>query len=231
MHPRDAIYQGFKNLVKLFSKLNKINSFMISPLIYNSTEGQVNHNKNKEIKKNYFFKKIKQNNISSTLTDQTLSTTLSDLLSLNETSFLSTYMSPKLKDFYLKNDRSLSLVVPETLMSVSQSPKEITGTGLAVCQPPEINKPEATDSKCFLKKNIVIKPLGKSYNSVNLNDLNLSILNLSLRSYTCLKRFNLNTIEELKLFLKNKPLDYKKLSKVCLQEIELSLKRIEQRIL
>ena len=231
MHPRDAIYQGFKNLVKLFSKLNKINSFMINPLIYNSTDWQVNHNKNKEIKKNFFLKKIKQNNVSSTLTDQTLSTTLSDLLSLNETSFLSTYMSPKLKDFYLKNDRSLSVVVPETLMTGSQSPKEITGTGLTVCQPPEINKPEATDSKCFLKKNIVIKPLGKSHNSDNFNDLNLSILNLSLRSYTCLKRFNLNTIEELKLFLKNKPLDYKKLSKVCLQEIEHSLKRIEQRIL
>jgi hypothetical protein len=29
IHPRDAIYEGFKNLVKLFSKLNKINTFLI----------------------------------------------------------------------------------------------------------------------------------------------------------------------------------------------------------
>jgi DNA-directed RNA polymerase alpha subunit len=122
----------------------------------------------------------------------------------------------------LKNDRLLSLGVPDRLAVQPLMKKEISS---------EINNPEATDSKRFLKKNIVIKPLGKPYNSDNLNDLNLSILNLSLRSYTCLKRFNLNTIEELKLFLKNKPLDYKKLSKLCLEEIEYSLKRIEQRIL
>ena len=99
LHPRDAVYQAFKNLFKTFSKLNKVNTFMVNPLILKSLKDNdflkknhlpssrevnkkkeadktlfdnsyKNENKEKVISKDYYFKKIKQNEIMPIVTDQ-----------------------------------------------------------------------------------------------------------------------------------------------------------------
>jgi DNA-directed RNA polymerase alpha subunit len=253
IHPRDAIYQGFKNLVKLFSKLNKINAFMINPLILNSLQYNNNvpnsTNENKQIKKDFFFKKIKQNEISPTFSDQTLSTLSSDLLPLNETSFLSTYMAPKIKNYYPalparwagradKNSDNLS--TKKAFPALASSPCDNSMGGHASSSRERIRKEFAgetyisgtqleyknnsiRDSKDSLPGSNSLEKLNKK---LILENLDLSILNLSLRSYTYLKRLNINTVEEVRLFLKNKSSNLKKLSKVCLEEIERSLEII-----
>ena len=253
IHPRDAIYQGFKNLVKLFSKLNKINAFMINPLILNSLQYNNNvpnsTNGNKQIKKDFFFKKIKQNEISPTFSDQTLSTLSSDLLPLNETSFLSTYMAPKIKNYYPalparwaeradKNSDNLS--TKKAFPALASSPCDNSMGGHASSSRKRIRKEFAgetyisgtqleyknnsiRDSKDSLPGSNSLEKLNKK---LILENLDLSILNLSLRSYTYLKRLNINTVEEVRLFLKNKSSNLKKLSKVCLEEIERSLEII-----
>ena len=239
IHPRDAIYQAFKNLFKIFSKLNKLNTFMVNPLIVNSLQGNISKNtiKDKEIKKNYYFKKIKQNEVSSTFTEspQLMTTTMaSNLLPLNETTFLSTYMSPKLKNYYLgvNNLKSLPKKQPvsnitqfnnleTTILSGNEHKKNITIKTLEVPSSIIISDNEAAGSQPIMQA--VTK---------NLDYLNINILNLSLRSYTYLKRLNINTIADVKSFLNSyslKPLSeqYMKLSKTCLEEIKQSLEKIE----
>jgi hypothetical protein len=256
IHPRDAIYQGFKNLVKLFSKLNKINAFMINPLILNSLQYNNNipnsTNENKQIKKDFFFKKIKQNEISPTFSDQTLSTLSSDLLPLNETSFLSTYMAPKIKNYYpalpalparwagRAETNSDNLSTKKAFPVLASSPCDNSMGGHASSSRERIRKEFSSETyisgtQLEYKNNSIrdskdsltgINSLKKLNKKLILENLDLSILNLSLRSYTYLKRLNINTIEEVRLFLKNKSSNLKKLSKVCLEEIERSLEII-----
>lgn len=226
MHPRDAIYQGFKNLVRIFSKLNKINAFMINPLTLSSLEN--NEISSAKIKKNYFLKKIKQNEIASTIADPlTLSTETSNLTALNDVSFLSTYMGPKLKKFYLSTDSNkwahgLSNVKDNSEANYSQ-PKDTGDTLL------ETTVHEVPSNLRLLGNSSIQSQITRfAFDKVNIEQ-DIGILNLSLRSFSTLKRLNINTIKELKQFLisKNKSLDFKKLSKICLEEIAQSLKKLD----
>lgn len=271
MHPRDAIYQGFKNLFKTFSKLNKVNTFMINPSIVNSLKNQghleadsltnyKNESQEKIISKDYYFKKLKQKEITSTLTDHlTLSPYSSNLLALNETNFLSTYMSPKLKNFYLNFNNLKSLSnnsgvdtikfldgsIASKKFSTNGSPSEIKKSTIVidslkndkitkVSDNLEINSWTQSDSsKRALFGESSNSKTKQSFNEPkkNLESLEINSLNLSLRSYTYLKRLNINTVFDLKLFLNsysNKIIDnnYLKLNQFALEEIKQSLKRL-----
>jgi DNA-directed RNA polymerase alpha subunit len=239
MHPRDAIYQGFKNLVRIFSKLNKINAFMINPLTLSSLEKNVsfvlpgeqskgNKKIDKEIKKNYFLKKLKQNEISDTITDPLiLSRELPNLSPLNDISFISTYMAPKLKNFYFSteaNNFKWSHISKDSGIQVHSQSRLLNKIDSS-CPPIGMGMDMDMDMDGIKYEN-----LNTNKNNIkNLNDQNLEILNLSLRSYTSLKRLNINSIEELKKFLisYNKSSDFKKLSKICFEEIEQSLQKLE----
>ena len=112
IHPRDAFYQGLKNLIKLFASLKQINVLENNDFLQKNKEKQdssIEINKYMQPLKmslipenSLVLKKIKMGEITSTL--------LQDFLPLNDASFLSTYVSPKLKNYYLNSD-SLSLIL------------------------------------------------------------------------------------------------------------------------
>jgi len=118
IHPRDALYQGFKNLIKLFASLKQISVVDNNDCLQNTKENQ---DSSTEINKymqplktslipenSLVFKKIKMGEITSTL--------LQDFLPLYDVSFLSTYVSPKLIKYYLNSDSlSLSVKKPDHL--------------------------------------------------------------------------------------------------------------------
>lgn len=109
IHPRDALYQGLKHLIKLFVNLKKVNTFGVNNFLVNNQQKEINKstqtlsssfkpelgNQTKFGWQALTLKKIKMGEITSTL--------LQDFLPLNECSFLSTYISPKLKNYYLNN--------------------------------------------------------------------------------------------------------------------------------
>jgi DNA-directed RNA polymerase alpha subunit len=271
IHPRDAIYEGLKNLVKLFSKLNKVNAFIINPFLETSLS---QNNILKDLHSSETLlkdKKIKQSKV--TLKN------VSDLLPLNETSFLSTYMNPKVKNYYSKNVSFLRENGPAPasyfVASLFSLPTELEATKrkafhtlppnkktFRVGGPPfkrgqmqALNKKEKLSNKLVLfqgetayirktdksselsdaKSSASLSPtpksprpgiLGKAFGEdaagiLDAGDISppfsrkkkiignfdIGILNLSLRSYTCLKRLNINTIDELIHFLKNNSLN------------------------
>ena len=78
IHPRDALYQAFTNLVKLFSNLTKIQPLALGGVDNRSLETKMNLKKGLgEDIQNRAIKPI------------------------NQTSFLSIYISPKIKQYYL----------------------------------------------------------------------------------------------------------------------------------
>jgi DNA-directed RNA polymerase alpha subunit len=231
IHPRDALYQGFKNLIKLFAKLKKINIVGVNNFFLNpGSDKQTDHikvlasaktfnlsskdkfktppipNKNKEIsldvQTNLLLKKSK-------MAHKVQSTLLQDLLPLNETSFLSTYVAPKLKNYYLNNE-SLPVILKSPVLKRKNEPVSISNATELITE----NNLQSN------KKNL-------------LSNLDIGILNLSLRSYTSLKRLKINTIEELLEFYNNylsnnisEESTKKKLGKASVEEIEKSLEKI-----
>lgn len=103
IHPRDALYQSFKNLVKVFLKLKKINSLSSfnKNLISNSQNLNIPERFNSSL-----IKKLKMGAFNSTLKKE--------LIPLNDNSFLSSYINPGLKNinFSLSNK---SLPIKEIL--------------------------------------------------------------------------------------------------------------------
>ena len=275
IHPRDAIYQGFKNLVRIFSKLNKINAFMINSLTLNSLEN--NTLNNKEIKKKFFLKKIKQNEIASTISNPLmLSTEMSSFSTLNDVSYLSTYMTPKLKNFYFnKNKWALQLegsglqAVPSNPLPFRGDPPPTPPFGKGDKWEAPISQSSGSESdqtiiNSELKDNQETNFMSNNKDPISSNismlykqksesidysfrettgdggelevaklsqfnmKQDIGILNLSLRSFSILKRLNINTIKELKLlFSNNNSLNFQKLGKICLEEIEQSLRKLE----
>ena len=258
MHPRDAIYQAFKNLFKTFSKLNKVNAFMINPSIINSLKSNVpqeylkrdpflvdsdskllsekyskNENNQKIISKDYYLKKIKQKEITSTLIDNlALNPDASNLVALNETNFLATYMSPKLKNYYLSFN-NLKLLANNSDLSISDrqtnkiNPLIYSKKTSTISSESEKNNTNFKIDKQINDKTTKIRDFTKS----DLSSLEINSLNLSLRSYTYLKRLNIHTISDLILFLNsynNKTIDnkYLKLNQFSLEEINRSLKKL-----
>jgi hypothetical protein len=257
IHPRDAIYQGFKNLVRIFSKLNKINAFMINSLTLNSLEN--NTLNNKEIKKKFFLKKIKQNEIASTISNPLmLSTEMASFSSLNDVSYLSTYMTPKLKNFYLNKNKWANhenMIDPPTSGPTVSYPEHPLKGGIIPQAGPDNqgtnfmnhNKHKNISSNIsmlYTQKSVSIPDAGdpgeldcmvgtdhagtvKKLVQFNMKQ-DIGILNLSLRSFSILKRLNINTIKELKLLVENNnSLNFQKLGKICLEEIEQSLRKLE----
>lgn len=252
VHPRDAIYQAFKNLFKTFSKLNKVNTFMINPSIINSLKSNVsekdfkNENNDKMISKDYYLKKIRgfQKKITSTLTDHlTLSPDSSNLLALDETNFLATYMSPKLKNYYLSFNNFKSLAnnsdLPTSHIETNKISPLIYSKKISTTSSEKANHAAARSFDSFTNntnlkvdkqtndKTTKVKDFTKS----DLDSLEINSLNLSLRSYTYLKRLNIHTISDLILFLNsynNKKIDnnYLKLNEFGLEEINQSLKKL-----
>jgi DNA-directed RNA polymerase alpha subunit len=315
IHPRDAIYEGLKNLVKLFSKLNKVNAFMINPFLetsvsQNNVQKPQSHLETLSVPKD---KKIKEGQIKSQT--KVALKNVSDLLPLNETSFLSTYMNPKVKNYYSKKEKSLKLI--EDRFSANRPRKIYLPKDLCPVEPLPENLPPyevrfSNLSEGDSLKNIALAPKGKSSakadfildsvsakgtpskkkkklksdptenlpkDSLNistdktmqknthansfeefallisqdfegakfssiyadeklnkkkiLGHFDIGLLNLSLRSYTCLKRLNINTIDELISFLKTNSLNQLssktievsniKLSKFSLDEIKRSI--------
>jgi DNA-directed RNA polymerase alpha subunit len=197
IHPRDALYQGFKNVIKLFAKLKKINTFGINTFssppallqsLYPQREGKGGKgtanslDKMKEAELNTVAssdfmanlnKKIKTREISPPLL-------LHELIALDETAFLNTYVNPKLKNYYL-NTQSLDNVLKTPFLKNTHTEHFVS---------PKTNiKKEIMKSKDILNEKNVRIP---SYYQAD-----ISILNLSLRSYTGLKRLKINRIEDL----------------------------------
>ena len=165
IHPRDALFQAFKNIIKIFAKLKKVQPFSLNTasLNFNSTISQKSNEEltidsvtstigvkesyfptkeaeaftgspvglrqatsllgnrenivflpyhkvvtefhkvsNQKEKSQFLLKKIKMRQLQSTF--------LQDFQPLNEICFLSTYINPKIKNYYL-NKRNLSILL------------------------------------------------------------------------------------------------------------------------
>jgi DNA-directed RNA polymerase alpha subunit len=215
IHPRDALYQGFKNVIKLFAKLKKINTFGINTFSANSLDkmketelNTVGCQSSSDFMAN-LNKKIKTREISPPL--------LHELIALDETAFLNTYINPKLKNYYL-NTQSLDNVLKTPFL-------KNTNTEHFVSPKTNIKKEIMKSKDIFNAKNIRIP----SYYQAD-----ISILNLSLRSYTGLKRLKINRIEDLIQLSKQDIIDCQsssekqnfKLNDFILIEIEKSLENI-----
>lgn len=215
IHPRDALYQGFKNVIKLFAKLKKINTFGINTFSANSLDkmketelNTVGCQSSSDLMAN-LNKKIKTREISPPL--------LHELIALDETAFLNTYINPKLKNYYL-NTQSLDNVLKTPFL-------KNTNTEHFVSPKTNIKKERMKSKDIFNAKNIRIP----SYYQAD-----ISILNLSLRSYTGLKRLKINRIEDLIQLSKQDIIDFQsssekqnfKLNDFILIEIEKSLENI-----
>jgi DNA-directed RNA polymerase alpha subunit len=187
IHPRDALYEAFKNLIKLFSNLKKVNGFSINHFSLTSlSQFQSKNETQQKLLSKILVKKLKMGEITTTL--------LQELLPLNETSFLSTYVSPKLKNYFVNNE-ALSLVL-----------KPLND---------EMNQVSSLSTKNFSNENNVKK--------VNLYKTDIGVLNLSLRTYATLKRLHIHTIEELINFSKNNMLKSKNCNKSIVEEIKKTL--------
>jgi DNA-directed RNA polymerase alpha subunit len=211
IHPRDALYQGFKNVIKLFAKLKKINTFGIQTFSVNSLEkmkkAELNTVASSDLMAN-LNKKIKIREINPPLM------VLHELLALDNTAFLSTYVNPKLKNYYL-NTQSLDNVLKTPFLKNTHTEHFVS---------PKTNiKKEIMKSKDILNEKNVRIP---SYYQAD-----ISILNLSLRSYTGLKRLKINRIEDLiqlskqEIIASSEKLNFK-LNDFILIEIEKSLENI-----
>jgi DNA-directed RNA polymerase alpha subunit len=209
IHPRDALYQGFKNVIKLFAKLKKINTFGINNFSVNSLEkikkAELNTAASSDLIAN-LNKKIKIREINPPL--------LNELIALDETAFLSTYVNPKLKNYYL-NTQSLDNVLKTPFLKNTHSEHFVSAQT-------NIKKEIMKSKDIFNAKNIRIP----SYYQAD-----ISILNLSLRSYTGLKRLKINKIEDLIQFTKQDIIASSekqnfKLNDFILIEIEKSLENI-----
>jgi DNA-directed RNA polymerase alpha subunit len=289
IHPRDALYQGFKNLIKLFAKLKKINSFVGDSFypLQSNTIGMVKENKNSPVDVFYgetvrqSLAKYAESNINNKITTNNdyplkkelpfasqknvnmhkpllkkikmgeINTTfLKDLLPLNDTSFLSTYVDPKLKNYYLTSffgktalpkQQGDCLTATNDFSDGDCLTKAVAATSVKKTKTPyELAYAKSTDSL-------------NSNNFERFAQADIGMLNLSLRSYTCLKRLGINSIEELLSLSQNNQLKLnilksdstkfitgeevaaalegsalkKKLGNVSLKEIQKSLEKLD----
>lgn len=108
IHPRDALYQSFKNLIKVFLKLNKINT------LASFNENLISNTQNLNIPERFnssLIKKLKMGAFNTTF--------MKELIPITENSFLSSYVNPGLKNVNLILSKK-SLLIKEIL----ENPKE-----------------------------------------------------------------------------------------------------------
>ncbi len=209
IHPRDALYQSFKSLIKLFSKLKKVNTFGIDNFQLNTLDTiQLNKLTDQSTFVNNFNKKIKMGGVMTPL--------LQDLIPLNETAFLATYTNSKLRSYYLNN----------------QNFKEVINTPLFINQETKTYmSPILNSQKEIVEANRGFVSTNKVEQKVSYYKSDVGILKLSLRSYTILKRLQINTIEQLVSLSKTQLLKRSedqncRLNPSNLTEIEASLNQI-----
>lgn len=189
IHPRDALYQSFKSLIKLFSNLKKLNTFAISEFDSNSLELKQSNNVINASDLNFkdnLDKKIKMGDLNGPV--------LKELMPLNEITFLATYTDPKIKNFYL-NNYALKDIIKTSFMKSPET--DFFPCNIFTRQNNEIKSQKLVNKKVEQKKLYYASDIG--------------VLNLSLRCYTILKRLNIHTIKDLDQLFKE---DLLKLSKV-----------------
>lgn len=169
LHPREAMYQAFKHLVTLFSKLKKIK---ILNQMFKSDRNYV-----------HFIQKIN---------DETF-----DLIPLNQHNFLGKYANLKAANANKLN----SMNSQSSLKNTSKKRKDGN----------------------FLNNPNLNAALGSEETFANLENVDISQLYFSLRTYTCLKRFNVNTLSDLLKKSKKDLLKIPNLGKKSVEEIEKSL--------
>ena len=221
IHPRDALYQAFKKLIKTYSVLHKVNPFINSS--FNLQKLDVNLESNELIStQKYLLKQTKLKNLSSQFDK--------NLIPLNEKYFIDTYLPPSFKNYYFNSNSLTGLfnknfILNETILAsqlnldtFSQAEKENKMSG----------EPSVEDGKKIFprsSKEISInlspsvaslrydgetekEPNNTNIKLINMPKLNklykldISYLKFSLRTYTVLKRLDINTIEDLLSFVK-----------------------------
>jgi DNA-directed RNA polymerase alpha subunit len=110
LHPRDALNQALKNLIKIFIQLKNVQPFGIwenslttrdYPSKREITEGTAPNNK-EAAKQQILLKKLKMSELKSQF--------LENLVPINETNYLSTYVSPKVRSYYFNKTNLLHIL-------------------------------------------------------------------------------------------------------------------------
>lgn len=125
MHPRDALNQALKNLIKIFVKLKNIQPFGGNNLSLNKNSfisasklnvdlclpiGQTHQQKQFQMKENKQITKIDQILVKKIKMGVLRKDFLEKIEPLNETTFLSTYISPNIKSYYLNRTNLLQIL-------------------------------------------------------------------------------------------------------------------------
>lgn len=114
IHPRDALYQSFKNLIKVFLKLKKINVFS------SFNENLISNSQNLNIPESFnssLIKKLKMGAFNSTLKKE--------LIPLNDNSFLSSYVNPGLKNVNFSNSLPIKKILENSKNTLLTEGKEL----------------------------------------------------------------------------------------------------------
>lgn len=199
LHPRDAIYQAFTSLIKLFSKLKTIKS--IEPFF----KSQVNNI--------HLIREFKNNS--------------NNLFPLSPQSFLGKYTG--IQEYPLKNTENFfekyklnkkDLINKQTLKDNLKKKSILSSSSSSFLFSNRINKKKLKKNNSQNKKLVNLK---KSTSN------NIEILKISLRTLILLKKKNINTIQDLVQLTKKDLLNIPNIGKKSLEEIEKSLLKLSLR--
>lgn len=235
IHPRQALYDSFKSLVTMFSKLYKIKmlgSMFKSDITYTRllqnnygvteyTKTPISYKTNDPLKGLDNFTKV--NTIPKNLLNY------SSIGSLNS-----------LKKLYLKNSRvskkessqdkghAISHGIPRALHNGYKNNQAILRNSDKIKQALSPVVPYQTTKEIGSLNVPISKTLKTSLtqskrNIKNVLQLDIGSLNMPLRPYTCLKKANLNTVEDVLKCSKKQLLEIQNFGKRSLQEVEKSL--------
>jgi DNA-directed RNA polymerase alpha subunit len=198
LHPREAMYQAFKHLIKLFSKLKKIK---ILNQIFKSDKNYTN-----------LIRKVKNENF--------------DLFPLNENLFLGKYAG--IKKFINLTKQTNNGCYKHTKRNIIKKKNQIKDYLMLNNQQNILKagfiSPKNSQNKDLITNNSQVTNNKKLLNLDNINSsMDIGELNISLRPYTCLKRSNINTVSELLKKSKKDLLKLSNLGKKSVEEIEKSL--------
>ena len=204
LHPRKAISEAFKYLIKLFSKLKQIK--LTQPLV-KLTARNIN-----------LIREFKNNS--------------DNLLPLNQQSFqgkyreLKEYQLKETENFLEKNKLNLNT---KNIISKKQlkSNLKIKKTKILL-EKKEKNNLNTKNITKKLKNNFKINNI-KNIKLLNLNkstSTNIEILQISLRALMALKKENINTIQDLLELTKKDLFNIPNIGKKSIEEIEKSLLKI-----
>ena len=199
LHPREAMYQAFKHLIKLFSKLKKIK---ILNQIFKSDRNYTN-----------LIRKIKNENF--------------DLFPFNENIFLGKYAGVKTlrSKISASHGSGSGLKTQQGFLKQTKRKDDLTLKNKQNVLKENLTKNnQGRDLKTKnIPLNSAIRNNKKLLNLEILNSMDIGELNISLRPYTCLKRSDINTFSDLLKKSKKDLLKLPNLGKKSVEEIEKSL--------